>query len=214
MVGPRNPDASQLQELVWLLDEADSAVQAWWQSEQVQWPEILSKLVSRLRLCGLDLEADGIADEIKETPRIGRKGCRSRRELLQLRQQVVDRVQKRIIAIREVFVANPSKTSSKPEQKRKGGNKHVGRIELLIIESLIKHHSDSDNKIIDKPIVAKVLAAEVGISAAALTKTYWKRLIPPDGNYKQYCELCSDYPRLNKWLTVLAKRAKELKPLK
>jgi len=99
----RKLDASQRQELAWLLDEADSAVQSWWQAEQVRWPDILTTLVSRLRLCGFDLEAEGIASDVQAAPKIGRQGCRNHRDLMQLRQQVVDRVRKRIVAIRKVM---------------------------------------------------------------------------------------------------------------
>jgi hypothetical protein len=109
MSDSRKLDASQRQELAWLLDEADAAVQAWWQSEQEQWPGILSKLVSRLRLCGFEFVADSIDDEVQASPKLGRNGCRNRRELLQLRQQVVDRVRKRIIAIREAVADKPPK---------------------------------------------------------------------------------------------------------
>ena len=103
MSDSRKPDASQRQELSWLLDEADSAVESWWQTEEVRWPEILTKLVSRLRLCGFDLEAEGIASDVQAAPKIGRQGCRNHRDLLQIRQQVVDRVRKRIVAIRKVM---------------------------------------------------------------------------------------------------------------
>ncbi len=99
----RKLDASQRQELAWLLDEADLAIQSWWQAEQVRWPDILTTLVSRLRLCGFDLEAEGIASDVQATPKIGRQGCRNHRDLMQLRQQVVDRVRKRIVAIGKVM---------------------------------------------------------------------------------------------------------------
>lgn len=108
MSDSRKLDASQRQELAWLMDEADSAVQSWLQAEQVRWPDILTTLVSRLRLCGFDLEADGIASEVQATPKIGRRGCRNPRDLRQLRQRVVDRVRKRIVAIRKVVADNPS----------------------------------------------------------------------------------------------------------
>ena len=111
----RKLDASQRQELAWLLDEADSAVQSWWQAEQVSWHDILTTLVSRLRLCGFDLEAEGIASDVQAAPKIGRKGCRNHRDLMQLRQQVVDRVRKRIVAIRKVMADKPQR----PKRRRR-----------------------------------------------------------------------------------------------
>ncbi len=102
MSDARKHDSSQRQELAWLLDEADLAVQSWWQGEAVLWPDVLTKLVSRLRLCGFDLEAEGIASDVQATPKIGRRGCRNHSDLMQLRRAVVDRVRKRIVAIRNV----------------------------------------------------------------------------------------------------------------
>jgi len=104
----RKLDVSQRQELGWLLDEADSAIESWWQTEEARWPEILTKLVSRLRLCRFDLEADGIASEVQATPKIGVRGCCKRGELRQHRQRVVERVRKRITAIRKVIAVEPT----------------------------------------------------------------------------------------------------------
>ncbi|NUQ63559.1 MAG: hypothetical protein HUU20_13875, partial [Pirellulales bacterium] len=92
---------------MWLLDEADSAIKVWWQTEEERWPEILTKLVSRLPLCGFDLEAEGIASDVQATPKIGRRGCCNRDELRHHRQRVVERVRKRIAAIRKVAADKP-----------------------------------------------------------------------------------------------------------
>lgn len=135
----RKLDASQRQELAWLLDEADSAVQSWLQAEQVRWPGILTRLISRLRLCGFDLEAEGIASDVQASPKIGRQGCRNHRDLMQLRQQVVDRVRKRIVAIRKVMAALESTI---PTDKPPGGR--------TTPKSITKHEAEAVARHLDK----------------------------------------------------------------
>ena len=98
-------DASQRQEVGWLLEKADAAIQAWIPTQQIpfrtlprKWPRFPANFVSTLRLCGFDLEAEQIANEMADVAE-----TLELRERLAARMRVVRRIQQRVTAIREAL---------------------------------------------------------------------------------------------------------------
>ena len=79
---------------------------------------IIADLLSWLRRCGFDLEADAMERERDRCPKIGRRGVRKKADLPAVREAVVARVQERIATIQQAL-AGSEESDTKP-RKGKG----------------------------------------------------------------------------------------------